>query len=409
MFSAVRIGRGEVDLGTIAEALVYYGRVNLFVNGGGLAELIQKFGYDALVATLDLGALDLTFERQGYAVHTNTHGALEIHDFGNVALAGTAQGAKIETAADEIEHQFIRLFGNSAESKNRARYLSDRVHVPVANDQILQLARHDVKDLDFVVASVRALLKALVPEYIPPAPLRVEIATAKEGFVLLSNLDFTKINELYHQHVPLSHSSITRAYILSQILEARKELQLGSSVDSDIWVSDGVSAVLQQRVATIAKTLTKSKTDISYFHTVEFEARSYREVMNKKERTGQELVSFLQHEDTRKFKAWLAAQEPNGFLLKEYDKVVFSRYGWTQKLPFRSGKLVAFTGLGMAIDVGLGTMGLATLAATALSGASNLAVGATDEFMIPRLLKGWKPNQFIEGPARAFLTPHDSH
>jgi hypothetical protein len=310
MFSAVRIGRGEVNPGAIAEALVYYGRVNLFVNGGGLANLIQKFGYDALIEIMDLGALDLTFERHAYAVHTNTHGTLEIHDFANIALSGTAQGATIETAADEIEHQFIRLFGNSAESKSRARSLSDRVHVPTADDQVLQLTRQDVKDLDFVVASVRALLKALVPDYIPPAPLRAEIATTKEGFVLLSNLDFTKINELYHQHIPVSHSSITRAYILSHILDARKELQLGSSVDSDIWVSDGVSAVLQQRVATIAKALTKSKTDISYFHTVEFEARSYRDVINKNERTAQELVSFLQNEETRKFKAWLATQEP---------------------------------------------------------------------------------------------------
>lgn len=407
MFSAVRIGRGEIDVGAIAEALVYYGRVNLFVNGGSLADFVAKFGYDAIVQALDIGVLDLTFERHMYAVHTNTYGNLEAHGFANVALAGTAQGAKIETAADEIEHQFTKRFGNTANNKQRARSLTERVHVSTADEQVLQMARLDVKDLEFVGAAVGAFLKAVVPEYQLPVPLRAEVVTTKDGFVFLSNLDFAKINEFYHRRIPASHSSVTKAYILSHILDARKELQLASSVDSDLWVNDGISAVLQQRVTTISKRLTKSQKDIEYFHTVEFESRSYREVLNKGERTGADLVAFLQQEETMKFKTWLAGQNPDGFLIKEYDKAVLSRQGWTQRLPFRISKLVTFTGLGMAVDATVGTMGLATLAAHALSGTGELAVGATDEFVVPKLLKGWKPNQFVEGPAQEFLGTKD--
>jgi hypothetical protein len=34
---------------------------------------------------------------------------------------------------------------------------------------------------------------------------------------------------------------------------------------------------------------------------------------------------------------------------------------------------------------------------------AGLALGATDSFIVDRLLKGWRPNQFIEGPLRDFV------
>jgi hypothetical protein len=40
MFEAVTVTSDNVDPGLIAEALVYYQRVNVVVTGGGLVELI---------------------------------------------------------------------------------------------------------------------------------------------------------------------------------------------------------------------------------------------------------------------------------------------------------------------------------------------------------------------------------
>jgi len=271
------------------------------------------------------------------------------------------------------------------------------------DDQILQLARMDVKDKSYIVEAIRAWLEVAVPEYELPKTARIEVASTKDGFVFLGNLDFAAINEVYHRRIPVSHSSITPAYLLAQILDARKELTLAAGVNADLWVGDALSAVLQKRVSTIAAALTKSRRDIDYFHTVEFEGRTFREAINKKEKTGLELIALLEDDETRKFKTWLAAQPPEGFLLKEYDRAVFSRQGWTQKLPFKLGKIVTFAGLGAMVDLSVGTMGLASLATAGLSAASDVATGAADEFMLPKLLKGWKPNQFIEGPAKKFV------
>jgi hypothetical protein len=48
-------------------------------------------------------------------------------------------------------------------------------------------------------------------------------------------------------------------------------------------------------------------------------------------------------------------------------------------------------------------MGLATLASAGVSAAIDATISVGDEVVGAKLLKGWKPNQFIEGPVTAFL------
>ena len=58
-------------------------------------------------------------------------------------------------------------------------------------------------------------------------------------------------------------------------------------------------------------------------------------------------------------KHWLSEQAPTGVLLKEYDRAVFSDTAWTKRLPFKAVKLMAFAGIGVAIDQAVGSAGLA--------------------------------------------------
>jgi hypothetical protein len=294
MFKALTISTGELDAGSVAEALVYFGRVNVFVRGGTVAGLVRKFGYEAVRDAMDLGVLDMTFERELYAVHSHKNDRPITHDFGNVSLAKTARGQPINDAADEIEHQFVVAFGSSAETKTRARTLASKMGVQNAESKVLEQVRRDIKDGEYLRLAAAAWLKALVPEYQPPSEIKIEAASIKGQFVILSNLDFHAISAVYNRRVPASHSSITAEWFLSHLLDARKELVLSAEGDTDLQVNDGVSAILQQRVATIAKRLNKSREDLAYFHTVEFQGRTFREAINEGSRTGEELIKLLQ-------------------------------------------------------------------------------------------------------------------
>ena len=323
----------------------------------------------------------------------------------SIFLSGTKDGQKIQTAADEIEVQFCRKYGKSAESRRRAHDISQKIVEIPADTNILEQARADIKDTKFVDAALRDWLKVMAPEYEMPSDLHIEFVTTKEGLLLLGRIDFDRINEIYHRHIPASHSSMTPAYLLSQFLEARKELSFAATSNSDLWTSNGLSAILKHRVDRLISKAAKAKRDIEYFHDIEFEGRSFREKINERKRSGVDLIALLKDNETQKFKAWLAAQEPDGRLIKEYDRAVFTRHGWTQRLPFKVGKIAAFAGLGALVDIGLGTMGIASLAATVFSAGTDIAVDASDEFLLSKIRGGWKPNQFIEGPAKTFLAP----
>jgi hypothetical protein len=43
-------------------------------------------------------------------------------------------------------------------------------------------------------------------------------------------------------------------------------------------------------------------------------------------------------------------------------------------------------------------------APTGLGTSAGISVGAADSLLLDRLIKGWKPNQFIDGPIREFTS-----
>jgi len=92
--------------------------------------------------------------------------------------------------------------------------------------------------------------------------------------------------------------------------------------------------------------------------------------------------------------------------LAKYDRAVLSE-GWAKTLPTKLSKIAVFTGLGFAVDVALGTHGVSAIAGAAISAASGSGFSLGDEFLLPKLLGGWKPNQFIEGPAADFVQRED--
>lgn len=67
---------------------------------------------------------------------------------------------------------------------------------------------------------------------------------------------------------------------------------------------------------------------------------------------------------------------------------------WVDKLPTKIQRHVIFTGTGLMLDA-LGAGGIGTLISTSLS--------TFDQFYLDKLLKEWKPNQFIDGPLKKFI------
>jgi hypothetical protein len=180
MFEAVTIAGSDLNAGTVAEALIYYGRVDVAVGGGLLVNLTKSFGGENIVRAVDMGALRLVYERTHHVVVSISE-PYRVHNFTGVSLAGSADGKKVKSAQDELEEMFQRNFGKSQQARLLARDLSDRLHERDFREEISKQAILDVLDVKFMTQATAAWLSTMVPEYALPADFKVETVACQGG------------------------------------------------------------------------------------------------------------------------------------------------------------------------------------------------------------------------------------
>jgi hypothetical protein len=109
-----------------------------------------------------------------------------------------------------------------------------------------------------------------------------------------------------------------------------------------------------------------------------------REAINSQEKSFSEFLQVL--DKAGKFKDWLVGQNPDAQLLESYYQSAVAG-SWIEGLPAKTFRYVFASVLGFA------------------SIPAGLAAGAADEFLVDKLIKGWRPNQFVEGQLKKFLPP----
>jgi hypothetical protein len=122
--------------------------------------------------------------------------------------------------------------------------------------------------------------------------------------------------------------------------------------------------------------------DIALFQEIHLDdARAIREAINSGERSFSEFLPILKR--AHRFKQWLADRNPDANLMKEYYEAALAD-SWANKLPAKGIRYVFAAAAGFA------------------NPAAGLAIGAANDFLVDRIVRGWRPNQFVEGPLRKF-------
>jgi hypothetical protein len=136
----------------------------------------------------------------------------------------------------------------------------------------------------------------------------------------------------------------------------------------------------------------RSINEIDLFQDLHLDARNISGALNSKERSFDEFFELLDR--AGKFKKWLSQINPDKKLAAEYFDEV-TRHTWIDKLPTKGMRWVMTTGLAAAVEA-LYPTGLAISAAQAYS--------LADATVLDKILKGWKPNQFVQGPMSQFVS-----
>ena len=151
------------------------------------------------------------------------------------------------------------------------------------------------------------------------------------------------------------------------------------------------------RVAEIVRKSTAGKEKLELFQEVVVDgSESIREAVNSGDRGFRDVIRLI--EKASKFKEWTHQTGEDSLLRDDYCKRIAAT-DWADGLPPKSVRFTVMTGLSV----------LAGLVMTPAAGiAAGVGLNAADYFLLDRLLKGWKPNQFVEGSLKPFLKKSDN-
>lgn len=382
------------DLGVLAEAMVFYRQVHVLAGPSEILSLLRICGPDSLCAALDSGFIELVYLENHLGVATINDGETnERH--GLVFTESAVQ------KFDEWVHKELLSWTNN---RRKSRNLTDRLvrHVkptrwktPEASD-----ARNDLLDPDFANACARAAAPHLAPGYIPPADayflvkLENESSIPARGFTMdmsiETNFDFDIANRLYRRAVP--DARFNKAAVLAEVFAGLTDLRVAASFSEEMAGSPSAMAVAELKLSQLLSGRDQSARRIDIFQEWTCgNGRAIREAVTEKKKNFEDILRLT--EAAGRFKEWLADVDPSSDLVKDYVQAVCSA-SWADKLPPKVVRILLFNAAGAAMSALTTPVGGAT---------TGLLLSALDTFLVDRLVKGWKPNQFVEGALKQFI------
>lgn len=378
---------GNITLGAIAEALLFYQNTRVIIGHGTLVSLAKNGTLDEIVALVKDKRLQAVHCEELLATVTNSHGVLQAHDFGAITLVGH-QDAQGKSRAERIEIGLRSNGINPRKAKAQAQAFVDVVPVKsLEKDDYLKsgipnAARMDAKDRATLKGLLRAGLAVVPGGYDVGDSLEADYVLSDLGYFLFTNIDFTAVNQRRASMSP-DLEPLTLASLFNLILESRADLHLAAYYGGDFVTTTANSALVRWRQAHLfgrADLNREAREQFSEFVLADYP--SIRDVINSGERTFSEFLKIL--ETAQKFKSWLAKANPDQKLVSQYIEALKANT-WADKAPVKGLRYLFSLGTGSADPTG------------------GLLAGAADAFLLDRFLKGWRPNHFVDDRLKPFL------
>lgn len=394
MFEKIVLRRSEtgttISAGQLAEAMLFYQNVHMVIDRGSFGQLIRQLGPGTLLSILQRSDCSAVYSEEMLGTRSETIGSMHAHSYVAFTLTGHDKTGVFKSREERVAYMLRQEGVSSSAAKRFSRaFLRGAPVRKLSGDfylagGITAAARRDLDDASFVREAVNAALD-LTPGAASLGPsLRFEILDSALGLYVFHNIDFSAINERRAGLRP-PLEPVTEAHLLSHILEARADLALASFYGGDFASSEVTSAIIQLRYAEVLRRRRLNEDERNNFHQVALpDYPSLRETIDAGQRTFKEFLLLL--DKAARFKDWLKTASVDEGLVRSY-MTDMSKEAWIQSLPAKTVRYL-FT---MALE------------------AHNPVVGASaafaDNFIVEKLLRGWRPNHFVENRLAPFLAP----
>lgn len=384
----------RVDLGLLAETILFYRNTHLLLDRASILALAKALSERDLLELFDRDIVKLSYTQDNFGVVSA--GIPIAHGFVSIRTAGTAEGKKIRNYQDEIASVLEREFGNTRATKKFAQRIADRVRlhrwrgIDEGAKLVTNQTENDLIDAVFLKKAAGVILSRLVDGFDPAQPFRFQaVKDEGNGFIIDTDLDYPKINTAYHKSVSPQHSSISTAFLLSHVIEARAESSFAAYYMAEPVTVPLMSELIELKHFDFLRRREINTSDIELFQEIIVPGLpNVREVINAGQKSFAEFLEFLR--EAEKFKAWLTSANPDVGLVQSYVEAI-KKKSWVERLPGKAVRFAVASGVSLAVGAFGGV-------------APSLGVGATNTFLLDRILKGWRPNQFIDGAYKKFVS-----
>src|SRR5215210_1459103 len=367
------------DLGVVAEALVFYGKVRVMASHANLEAILRTFTPEGLIELLESDYLKLAYEAEQLGIQTvNTNTAGERY----APVGFSAPKLQLQ---NHLPNLLMQITGKAGRGRRLARRIARKVEEVKYDRNITEEALTDLADTQKVAKVVRTFMRTYVPDYSLDDGLIFDVGRDGDQLTVETNIDFRKANAYYHKRTPKSHSTLSPALLLAQVMGVKEDLYFASKYESEIAADDINVLLMKASLEEAFERLTTGEHQALLFQDFVFEdSRAVAEAIRSGERSFEDVLNILPK--AKQFQEWLLSQPPDRDIVKAYFQEV-TRKTWIDKLPAKSTRWIVITAAGIGVDA-LGAGGIGTVAGVAL--------GAIDTFVLDKILKGWKPNQFVD-------------
>lgn len=381
MPQALAVDQPRIDIGFLAEALLFHDEVRVFANRPMIADLLRAMQPEVLIDYLVEKRISLSFVDGRLGIHTRTmpgqpgvHTPIQIH-LADIDLQRILQ--------EEIEAL--------TERRGYSRRVSSRLinFVNLENDfaDAERALRNDFSDQSYLDRSVKQVLRLHTDQ--PLDNIRFRLEPYDTGFIVKTNINFDSINRAQSLRAP---AQLSPSFILAQLSNTREQIALTAKYAVSMASNLAEAGLLELRIErTIERSRSASEEVRRFQDLVLGDSRALGDALLNGSRSFSEFLDLLH--DAEKFRSWIKKADPDAGLVTNYlDEL--TRKTWLERLPAKSVRWSIFLGAGVILDATV-TSGLGT--------AIGIVVSAADQFLLDRLLAGWKPNQFVETKLEPFV------
>jgi hypothetical protein len=391
MFEHIVLRRAEgglpISAGQIAEALLYYQKLHIFIDQETLNQLVKQIGTDRVLRLLGRNEVSAVFCEEILGTSTVPAGVSQYHNFVALTITGH-KDRQFKSPEDPLQEQLERQGILKKEAKRFSKLFLAQIPIrKLSGNHFLQgginaAAKHDVLDIEYAKQAIRQAIATMESGYIVGDNLQFEVIDSDLGFYVFTDIDFDLINKRHTQAAP-PMEQLTIAHLLTNILDARADLALASFYGGDFVTSAVTSSIIQVKHAEILRRSNLNLDSRQNFTEIVLpDTPSLAEVVDSGERSFDDFLVLLDR--AGRFKDWLKAVNPDENLVRTYMRDIASE-AWIQRLPVKSIRYIL------------------TLALDATNPIAGFVSGVVDNFVVEKLLSGWRPNHFVSGKLSPFV------